>query len=186
MAENGEPLPDAVAARQTAPSPYSEIGERVANVFSAAEAAADLIRAEAQREAEEVLRLAHVDADTVRESATAYEVEVHAKVDALAMERRQEAEMQARRLLEEAESQAEATREEAEQLASQIEAGARQRQVALEEESRAVTEGLQRTLQELRRLTVHVEALVEASPDAGGETLVDALMPYTTARSDDS
>ena len=76
-------LPAAGAALESAaPSSFSEIGDRVAAVFSAAEAAAEEIRADAHREADEILRVANVDADTVRASAASYEADVHAAVDA--------------------------------------------------------------------------------------------------------
>ncbi len=123
----------------------------------------------------------------MRASAAAYEVDVHAAVDAHATERRREAEEKVSQQLADAEEQVRATRQAAEEMAVQIEAAGRQRQLALQEESRSVEEGLQRALQELRRMTVQLEALVGTSAvRTGDESLVDALMPYTAVGSNDA
>ena len=71
-------------------------------------------------------------------------------------------------------------------MAVQIEEAARQRQTAIYEESRSVDERLQRTLQELRRMSVQLEALVGTSANVpAGESLVDALMPYSAVGAED-
>ena len=174
--DKDQALPVAEASVDTSePSSYGEIGERVAAVLSAAEAAAEQIRtdarrqaeteaeeirADARRQAEEALEQARQEADGIRAEAAAYETDTHAAVDSFAAERRREAEQQARQQLAHADAQARATREAAEEMAVQIEEGGRQRQLALQEESRSVEEALQRALQELRRMTLQLEALV--------------------------
>jgi hypothetical protein len=159
---------------------YAEIGERVAGVLSAAEAAAEQIRADARLDAEDLLRVAREDAEQVRREAMAYDTDTRAAVDTYATERRREAEQQVQKQLADAERQARATREAAEQMALQIEQDGRLRGEALREESRGVEERLKKALVGLRRMTVQLEELVgtpaAAQPDA--ESLADALKPY--------
>jgi hypothetical protein len=201
--EEDQALPAEAVLDTSESSSYAEIGERVAAVLSAAEAAAEQIRvdarrqaeaaaeeirAEARRQAEEALEQARHEADGIRAEAAAYETETHAAVDSFAAERRREAEQHVRQQLADAEAQARATREAAEEMAVQIEEGGRQRQLALQEESRSVEEAMQRALQELRRMTLQLEALVGTPgtrPD-GNESLVDALMPYSAVGANDA
>jgi cell division septum initiation protein DivIVA len=160
---------------------YAEIGERVAGVLSAAEAAAEQIRADARLNGEDLLRAAKEDADQVRNEAMAYDGDTRAAVSAYASDRRREAEQQAQQQLADAEAQARATREAAEEMARQIEEDGRQRGQALREESRAVEERLIKVLVGLRRMTVQLEELVgtpAAAAQTDGESLADALRPY--------
>jgi hypothetical protein len=167
-------------------STYAEIGERVAGVLSAAEAAAEQIRADARLDAEDILRAANEDAEQVRREAMVYDTDTRAAVDAFATERRREAEQQVQKQLAEAEKQARATREAAEQMAHQIEEDGRVRGEALREESRSVEERLKKALVGLRRMTAQLEELVgtpappaqAAAAQADGESLADALRPY--------
>jgi len=159
---------------------YAEIGERVAGVLSAAEAAAEQIRADARLDAEEILREASDNAEQVRREAIAYDSDTRAAVDTYATERRREAEQEVQKHLAEAEKQARATREAAEQMALKIEAEGRLRGEALREESRSVEERLKKALVGLRRMTEQLEELV-GTPSAAqtdGESLADALRPY--------
>ena len=174
-----------VPAAQAAPSSsgssgYAEIGERVAGVLSAAETAADQIRADARLDASELLRGAKANAEQVRSEAAAYESDTREAVDGYATERRREAELQVEKQLADAETQARATREAAEQMALKIEEDGRLRGHALREESKAVEERLKNALAGLRRMTAQLEELVgapaAAAPD--GESLADALKPY--------
>lgn len=140
------------AARGSSVSSYAEIGERVAGVLSAAEAAADRIRADARQEAEALLGQARQEAEQIRADATAGGA-----------------------------AQARATREAAEELARDIEEAAWQRGQALREQSRAVEEWLQKAVQTLHRMTAQLEDLPGAPPSpTEGESLADALKP--TAR----
>lgn len=161
-------------------STYAEIGERVAGVLSAAEAAAEQIRADARLDAEEILRAAGEDAEQVRREAMAYDGDTRAAVDTYAAERRREAEQEVQKQLADAETQARATREAAEQMALKIEQDGRLRGQALREESRAVEERLKKALVGLRRMTVQLEELVGApeAAETDGESLADALRPY--------
>lgn len=165
-------------------STYADIGERVAGVLSAAEVAADQIRADARLDAEELLRAARDDAEQLRREAAAYDADTRAAVDAYATDRRREAEQQVQKQLADADVQARATREAAEQMAAQIEEAGRRRGQALREESRSVEERLQKALGGLRRMTVQLEELVGTSADSStdGESLADALKPYGQRR----
>ncbi len=161
-------------------SSYAEIGDRVAGVLSAAEAAAEQIREDARRDAEELLRAANGEAEQVRQEAMAYDSDTRGAVDTFATERRREAEQQVQKQLAEAETQARATREAAEQMARQIEEDGRLRGEVLREESRGVEERLKKALVGLRRMTAQLEELVGAPTTAqtDGESLADALKPY--------
>ena len=182
MSEDADQVPAVAEAvlETSEPTGAAQVGERVAAVLSAAEAAAEQIRIDARREAVEILEQAKHEADAIRAEAAAYENDTHAAVDSYAAKRRQEAEEQVQQQLAEAEAQERATREAAEKQAAQIEEAARRRQLALQEESRSTEEGLQRALQELRRMAVQLEGLV-GTPATGSESesLVDALMPTT-------
>jgi hypothetical protein len=167
----------------TPPAPasggYAEIGERVAGVLSAAETAADQIRADAQAEAESLLRGARAESERVRNDARAYEADTRDAVDAFATEQRRTAEEQIGKQLADAEAQARATREAAEEMARRIEDDARLRGQALREESRAVEERLKKALAGMRRMTAQLEELLGApTPQTDGDSLVEALKPY--------
>lgn len=162
-------------------SGYAEIGERVAGVLSAAETAAEQIRADARVDAQELVRVAKGEAEQVRQGAMSYESDTRTAVDSYASERRREAEQQVEKQLADAEAQARATREAAEQMALQIEEEGRLRGQALRDESRAVEERLKKALVGLRRMTAQLEELVGApapAAQADGESLADALKPY--------
>ncbi len=167
------------AVQATPTGGYAEIGERVAGVLSAAEAAAEQIRADARVDAEDLLRAAKEDAEEVRRETMAYDSDTRAQVGAYAIERRRDAEQQVQKQLADAEAQARATREAAEEMARQIEEDGRQRGHALREESRAVEERLKKALFGLRRMTVELEELVGTpAAQSDGESLADALKPY--------
>lgn len=164
---------------------YAEIGERVAGVLSAAEEAAEQIRADARLDAEELLRAANEDAEEVRREVKAYDSDTRAAVGAYATERRRDAEQQVQKQLADAEAQARATREAGEEMARQIEEEGRHRAQALRDGSRAVEERLKKALAGLRRMTVELEELVGTPAPAqtvaaqtDGDSLADALRPY--------
>jgi hypothetical protein len=62
-------------------------------------------------------------------------------------------------------------------MARQIEEEAKRRGLALREESRAVEDRLKKAAQGLRRMTAEIEELL--AKDGGGESLTDALRPYS-------
>lgn len=155
LRSNGEgPADDSATPARS----YTDIGERVAGVLRAAEAAAAEIKAEARSEADVYVR------DT-REAVNSY-----------ASQRRREAEEAAQGTLAEAEAQARATRQAAEQMAEQIEETATRRQDALRQESRSVELRLQRALSGFRQMTDRLEELLEAPLDTDDEgSLAEAL-----------
>ena len=92
---------------------HAETGTRVAAVLNAAEEAAETIRAEARRHADETLRQAKVDADArveeltreaerVRSEADEYAKDIRGAVDSYGTQARRDAEQEARKLLADA------------------------------------------------------------------------------------
>jgi hypothetical protein len=173
-------LPSSPTLPTSASAGYAEIGERVAGVLSAAETAAEQIRADAQAQADDLLRGAHAEAERVRNQARVYENDTRDAVDAYATEQRRTAEEQIGMQLADAEAQARATREAAEEMARRIEEDARLRGQALRDESRAVEERLKKVLAGMRRMTAQLEEVLGAPAVAqtDGDSLVEALKPY--------
>jgi cell division septum initiation protein DivIVA len=173
-------------------SSYAELGERVAGVLAAAETAATQIREDARASAEEILSLARDEAEALRRETAAYDADTRAAVESYASDRRREVDDEVQKQLADGELQARATRQAAEALARQIESDAKRRGQALRDESRVVEERLQKAAQGLRRMTAGIEELLGA-PSGDGESLTDALRPYsqqpelpvTAARNDD-
>jgi len=156
---------------------YADIGERVAGVLSAAEAAADEIREDARKEAEGILGRARQDADELRRQAGAYDTDTRAAVDSFASERRRDAEREVQQQLADGEAQARATRQAAEAMALQIEEAGRERGRRLREESKTVEERLRKAHSGLRRMTAELEELLGPPVDET-QSLTDALKPY--------
>jgi hypothetical protein len=156
---------------------YADIGERVAGVLAAAEAAANQIRDDARLLADELLSAAREEADAVRSDASSYDTDTRAAVESYASDRRREVDQEVARQLTDSEAQARATRQAAEAMARQIEDEARRRGQALRDESSAVEERLKKAAAGLRRMTSEIEELLGASRD--GESLTDALKPYS-------
>jgi hypothetical protein len=179
--DDHEVLPEDATPTSSSSSGYAEIGERVASVLTAAEAASEQIRADARREAEGLLRNATEEAEQMRSEASAYDADTRSAVDKYATERRREAEQQVQKQLADAEVQARATREAAEEMARKIEEDGLQRGQTLRDESRDVEDRLKKALVGLRRMTAQLEELVGAPAAAqtdGSESLADALRPY--------
>jgi cell division septum initiation protein DivIVA len=167
-------------ASGTAPgaSTYADIGDRVAGVLTAAEAAASQILDDARAGAEDILGAARQDADEVRRGAETYVADTRAAVESYASDRRREAEQAVQKQLTESEAQARATRQAAEAMAQQLEDAARQRGQALRDETRVVEERLKKVTVGLRRMTAEIEELLTTSA-GNGESLTDALRPYS-------
>ena len=159
-------------------SAYADIGERVAGVLTAAEAAASQILEDARAGAEDVLNAARRDAEEVRREAESYISDTRAAVESYASDRRREAEQAVQQQLTEGEAQARATRQAAEAMAQQLEEAARQRGQALRDETRVVAERLGKFAVGLRRMTAEIEELLATSA-GNGESLTDALRPYS-------
>jgi len=171
--DQGGVMPATAQARRPTGS-YADFGERVAGVLSAAEAAAEHIRADARREAQDMLAVAEVGAAEVRGKAEAYDRDTRSVVDSYATERRREAEQEVQQQLADAEAQARATRQAAEAMARQIEEAGWKRGQALRDESKVVEERLKKALGGLRRMVTELEELVGAgAPEP--ESLADAL-----------
>jgi predicted metal-dependent hydrolase len=160
------------------PSGYADIGERVAGVLTAAEAAAGQIRQDAHGEAEEILNAARREAEAVRQDSVAYDTDTRAAVESYASDRRREVDQETQKLRADSETQARATRQAAEAMARQIEEEGRQRGQALRDESKAVEERLKKAVVGLRRMTGEIEELL-GTPAGDAETLTDALRPYS-------
>ena len=171
---------DRSVASGTAPgaSSYADIGERVAGVLTAAEAAASQILDDARAGAEDILDAARQDAEVVRGEAETYVADTRAAVESYASDQRREAEQAVQKQLTDSETQARATRQAAEAMAQQIEDAARQRGQALRDESRVVEERLKKVTVGLRRMTAEIEELLATSA-GNGESLTDALRPYS-------
>jgi F0F1-type ATP synthase membrane subunit b/b' len=192
--ERSDDVGDGVARRassdEEAPArrtDHGTTGAKVAAVLNAAEEAAETIRGDATREANEILRQAKVDAtarvdeltrdaERVRTEADDYAKDIRDAVDSYGTQARREAEEEARKILADAEDQARATREAAQDMATQIEADARRRHESLTRESKSLEERRQRVLDGLRDLTAQLQdALVEPPSREIDESLADAL-----------
>jgi hypothetical protein len=166
---------------------HAETGSRVAGVLNAAEEAAETIKDEARRHADEVLRQANADAATrvedltreaerIRAEADDYARDIRAAVDSYGTQARRGAEEEARKLLSDAEEQARATREAAQEMANQIEEDARRQHESLVREARSLEERRQRVLDGLRDLAAQLQdALVEPTSSEMDHSLADAL-----------
>jgi hypothetical protein len=166
---------------------HAETGSRVAAVLNAAEEAAETIRAEARRHADEVLREAKSDAavrveeltreaERVRAEADDYARDIRVAVDSYGTQARRDAEEEARKIVSDAEDHARATREAAQDMANQIEEGARRRHESLVREAKSLEERRQRVLDGLRDLAAQLQdALVEPTSRDLDESLADAL-----------
>jgi hypothetical protein len=166
---------------------HAETGTRLAAVLNAAEEAAETIRAEARRHADETLRRAKLDAaargeeltreaERVRKEADDYARDIRVAVDSYGTQARREADEEARKVLADAEEQARAVREAAQEMANQIEEGARRRHESLVREAKSLEERRQRVLDGLRDLAAQLQdALVEPSTRDMDDSLADAL-----------
>jgi F0F1-type ATP synthase membrane subunit b/b' len=166
---------------------HGDTGTRVAGVLNAAEEAAETIRAEARRHADETLRQAKTDAsarvdeltreaERVRAEADEYARDIRSAVDSYGTQARREAEEQARKLLADAEDEARAIREAAQEMANQIEEGARRRHESLVGEAKSLEERRQRVLDGLRDLAAQLQdALVEPTSRDVDDSLAEAL-----------
>jgi hypothetical protein len=166
---------------------HAETGSRVAAVLNAAEEAAETIKDEARRHADEVLRQANADAaarvedltreaERVRAEADDYARDIRVAVDSYGTQARREAEEEARKLLSDAEEQARATREAAQEMANQIEEDARRGHESLVREAKSLEERRQRVLDGLRDLAAQLQdALVEPTSRDMDQSLADAL-----------
>lgn len=146
-------------------SAYDGVGERVAGVLEAADAAAEQIVGEARREADEILAVAR----RTREEADAYASELRTAVEAYAHQHGREAESAARQVLEEARAQARALREAAEAIARRVDGEAVRRREALRDETRALEARRKRAHEDLRELAAQLEEILADASAADSE-----------------
>jgi hypothetical protein len=162
------------------------VGERVAAILEAAEAAAAEIRAEAvaaaaemnenaRAEATALLRKTEDDAARMRNDAEATAQDTRSAAESYGTRQRREAEAEAEKVLAEAETQARATRQAAEAMARQIEAAAHEREETLRAQIRPLEATVQRTVNVLRGVTTQLDQLLRGQAEAGRESLVEAL-----------
>ena len=174
--DDRSPVPE--TSVQAGSSGYADIGERVAGVLTAAEVAAHQIRDDAHADAEEIVSVARREAEAISQDAVAYDTDTRAAVESYASDRRREVDEEIQKQRAESETQARATRQAAEAMARQIEEDGRQRGQALRDESKAVEERLKKAVVGLRRMTAEIDELL-GTPAGDGETLTDALRPYS-------
>jgi hypothetical protein len=162
------------------------VGARVTSILEAAEQAAEQIRADALREANDLMQRAEADAqvrieeltreaERLRLEADDYARDIRQAVDSYGTQARREAEEEARALMQSAEDHSRSIRESADAMAEQIQAETHRRHESLQREAKALEERRQRVLDGLRDLVAQLQdALVE--PSRGEEeSLVNAL-----------
>ena len=185
----GPGLPPVEAVGKATPGreqDYTGVGERVAGILEAAEAAAAQIRAEAlasaavlndeaKLEASAQLRVAQEDAARLRSEAEAGANETRSAAESFGTRQRRDAEEEAGKVLAEAETQARATRQAAEGMARQIEVAAREREEALRAQLLPLEAKLRRALEGFRGISNQLEELLDGKQGGGEESLVDAL-----------
>jgi hypothetical protein len=174
---------------------FADLGEHVAGILKAAEAAAAKIRADATEAAAEIRNTAaaeasaHLEKTRTQAAAIRNEAETSARdtrsaAESYGTQQRREVDEHARKELAEAEVQARATRQTAEEMARQIEVAAHERESALRTQIRPMELKVQRALESFRDMSRQLEELLETTPEAGGESLVDALsVPVRRAES---
>jgi F0F1-type ATP synthase membrane subunit b/b' len=190
MSDRVEAKATAVPSEPRDSENYADIGGKVNAIIEAAEAAADEVRANARREAREIVQQADEraaaqiealtrDAAQTRAEAEEYARDMREAADSYGTQHRRNVEDEARRALADAEEQARQLLESARTKAEQIERNVGQRHETLKREARMLEERRQRVLESLRDLAAQLQdALVE--PEAKtphDEALVDALSP---------
>lgn len=158
---------------------FAEVGAGVAAILEAAEQAAEKIRADARKQAAELIheaeeavgaRLqaltkdgqrvreeAEEEASRVREEAESDARDMRLAVEAYGTKRRREADEEADRTLSEAESRAEELLSRAELKSREADEAAAARSVALREEVRRLEERRRRVVDTLRKISLHLE-----------------------------
>ena len=148
---------------------YGEVGTRVATVLNAAEDAAEQIRADATRTADDIRRRAENEAR------------------AYATRRRQEADEEARRVVAEAQAQAHAIRQSAHAEARGIEDAAVREQEQFRAQTVALEKRVEQALDGLRGVTaelqdVVLDAVPGSGPAAPAEPQSEAALPAEAPR----
>jgi hypothetical protein len=162
-------------------SNFGGVGDRIAGVLEAADAAAAQIRADAiaaaaetKREAAAQMKEAEIESARLRSEAQAAAEETRAASESFATTHRRRSEEEAQKVLAEADSQARATRQAAEEMALRIETEARARENELRAEVRTLEKKVHRALEAFRDISTELEDLLAANAEPQ-ETLVEAL-----------
>jgi hypothetical protein len=200
--EQGRPTDAVTEESIQLPRQLGEVGAHVELVLAAAEQAAEQIRQEALQAANEIRAEAGLDAARMRreleEAARASERQ-RAEVGQYVVETRTAADAQAEQVLREADAEAakiktDATRQggrmlaEAERRGHELEETARTRVEQLADEAHQIEARLDDWLTTLRAVTQELERRLAvdtpAEPDAGSESLDEALAPPASRESD--
>ena len=161
--EQQQPQPKEETPLEAARREYVELGHRVTGIMTAAEEAAETIRAEARAEADRLRREAEAESERARLDAARRRQEAEEEARA----RLEEADAQARSLREQTEAEMRTAREQAEAEAREAEVAARRRQDELREETRALEEKRQRALYELRDIVAQLQNVLIDAPPVG-------------------
>jgi hypothetical protein len=169
---------------------YARVGEEVAAVLSAAEHAAEQIRATAAEEAEETRRASEAnaaatlaDAQKARAEADAYANDTRAAADNYAEGARRRAENDAARKLAEAEQQAQRVVMDAKKKAGELLTEATRRRDVLSASTEDIEGRIESMLRSFRGVTTELEAMLSSRPPTAAtegdrqsdEALDDAL-----------
>lgn len=160
MVERGDESAVEQASSDVRQDDYADVGVRVAGVLNAAEEAAEQIRTDARRTADDIRRQAEADARK------------------FASQRRREADQEAHRVIAEAQVQAQAIRDEAHAAARQIEEAGLQRQEQFRVHMRGLEQRVEHALDGLRSVTAQLQDVVlDAAPDAGTAAIIEPSAP---------
>ena len=167
---------------------FSELGEHVASILDAAEQAAERIRSEAQRTADQLVnkakavaaarvKEAEAAAQTLRSEAEDEARDTRLAVEAYGSRRRREADEDADRLVADAERRAAAIRDAAESAARELEQSSRARHEQFRERVRLLESRMLQGLEVLRETSSQIESFLAAPPDQQREepTMADDL-----------
>jgi cell division septum initiation protein DivIVA len=200
LREGKEPLPpqtrEPVGAQSAdTPTDFESVGEHVATVLAAAEAAAERIREEAERvadgiraEAESDAKRVHGEAAALRQEAERFHwqaekdaAEKRAAVDSYADEKRSEAETEAEKIKARAEGEGRATVKAAERRAQELEQAAQRRIDELAGEAAKIEERLAAFLGATKALGETLEEVLDSREEyvLDAESLEDALLDET-------
>jgi hypothetical protein len=204
LREGGEPLPERTEDTETVrpaetAADFESVGEHVASVLAAAEAAAERIRQEAGRIADEIRAGAENDAKRVHGEAAALlrdaeqlrwqaekdAAEKRSAADSYADEKRREGESEADKIKARAEGEGRATVKAAERQAQEREQAAQQRLDELAKEAAGIEDRLTAFLNATKGLGQMLEDLLglaeQPESSTGAESLEKALLEETAS-----
>jgi DivIVA domain-containing protein len=144
------------------------VGEKTGGILTAAEAAAEELRLEAEQEAEEIVGRARVESDAARSAAHRYDTETRSEADAYSERSRVEADTYSSETRADADAYGERTRKDAEIYAAEtrerVAAEADEARAAAEAEARSAIADAQaeakRIVEEANRNRADIEAVI--------------------------